>query len=55
VLAASQLGPSGWFVMSGQAPRQRLVEGGATDIVGGGGEAGVAWRRELTGGLGRRG
>jgi hypothetical protein len=40
----------GWFVMSGQTPRQRLVvEGGATDIVEGGGEAGVAWRREPTG------
>jgi threonine dehydrogenase-like Zn-dependent dehydrogenase len=53
VLAASQLGAERVIAMSRHAPRQQLaVEYGATDIVEGRGDAGVAQVKELTGGLG---
>jgi threonine dehydrogenase-like Zn-dependent dehydrogenase len=53
VLAARQLGAEQVIAMSRHEPRQNLArEFGATDIVTGRGEAGVAAVKELTGGLG---
>jgi threonine dehydrogenase-like Zn-dependent dehydrogenase len=53
VLAAKQLGAERIITMSRHAPRQQLArEYGATDIVTGRGDDGVARIKELTGGLG---
>ena len=53
VLAAKQLGAERIIAMSRHEPRQKLArEFGATDIVTGRGDEGVAEIKELTGGLG---
>jgi len=53
VLAARQLGAERIIAMSRHEPRQKLArEFGATDIVTGRGDEGVAEIKELTGGLG---
>src|SRR5437660_4635444 len=53
VLAARQLGAERIIAMSRHEPRQKLArEFGATDIVTGRGDEGVAKIKELTGGLG---